>query len=116
MSQRQARYRATRKRRPTADDLMLETSMYDTLAMAAHYNGFEFYHTYRSDRSEAGYPDITIAGHGRLIFWECKAEGGRATEPQQTWLNVLGQVQSAPLVELIHPHDLDRCLAELRRG
>jgi len=37
-----------------------------------------------------GYPDLTMAKPGRLIFAECKSAARRLTEEQRAWTAVLG--------------------------
>ena len=38
---------------------------------------------------EEGYPDLTLARSGRIVFLELKAERGRLTDSQVDWLNAL---------------------------
>lgn len=57
--------------------------------------GYLVYHTHDSRHSEAGFPDLMIAGpvraegRGRCIFAELKSERGQLSEAQRTWLAVL---------------------------
>jgi hypothetical protein len=44
------------------------------------------FHTYDSRRSEPGFPDLVICGHGRVIFAEVKRKGGYYTDAQRRWL------------------------------
>lgn len=37
-----------------------------------------------------GFPDLTLAKDGRVLFVELKSERGRLTEAQKTWLEALG--------------------------
>jgi len=55
----------------------------------ARLAGFLVYHTHDSRRSEAGYPDLTITGKGRIIFAELKSERGRLRPEQSIWLATL---------------------------
>lgn len=48
------------------------------------------YHTHDSRRSQAGFPDWTIAGR-TVIYRELKREKGRLTEAQRAWLTGLEQ-------------------------
>jgi hypothetical protein len=44
---------------------------------------------------QAGYPDLTLVRGVRLIFAELKAEKGRVSEAQETWLDCLRRVAVA---------------------
>ena len=46
------------------------------------------YHTYNSQRSEPGFPDLVLVKH-KCIFRELKTDKGRITEPQKLWINKL---------------------------
>ena len=107
-------YRASRKRRPKAEDLTTERDLQTTLMQAANLFGYLTYHTYDSRRSPEGFPDLVIAGHSKLLMWELKAADGRLTAAQQAWLERLASVEEPPQVEVIRPQDLDRCLEELQ--
>ena len=55
-------------------------------------NGFVFYHTYRSTRSDPGYLDCTLTKPGHpLYIWELKTKDGKLTREQGTWLTFLRQ-------------------------
>jgi hypothetical protein len=51
--------------------------------------GFLVYHTHDSRRSEGGWPDVAIAGHGRLLVRELKRQSGVVTPEQKVWLATL---------------------------
>lgn len=44
------------------------------------------YHTYRSDRSEAGFPDLVLVRRPRVVFAELKAQRTPVTGAQRDWL------------------------------
>lgn len=74
--------------------------------------GWRGYHTHRSDRSPAGFPDLVLvkASAGRLIFAELKRERrGKRDDPtpdQRAWLDDLGIV-----AELVACHASNDALA-----
>lgn len=50
--------------------------------------GYQHYHTYRSVRSPAGFPDLVLAGP-RVVFVELKTERGKVSAGQAVWLTRL---------------------------
>lgn len=75
------------------------------LVGAARQLGFRSYHTDISKGSNAGYPDLTIIGHGRCFFVEVKTEKGRLSEKQMDWLEELRQ--NGQLAIVCRPRDWD---------
>src|SRR5690348_14045149 len=73
----------------------------------ARYTGWTAYHTWNSQHSTAGFPDLCLVRPPRLIFAELKTERGRVRPEQVAWLELLGD---CPLVEvaLWRPSDIDR--------
>lgn len=59
-----------------------------TLAQALRWR---YYHTHRSDRSPAGFPDLVLVhpARGRLLFRELKSEKGSASAAQREWIEDL---------------------------
>ncbi len=55
----------------------------------AEAHGWLVYHTHDSRRSESGFPDLTMARNGRLVFAELKTEKGTTTVGQQKWIACL---------------------------
>jgi hypothetical protein len=53
--------------------------------------GYLSYHTLDSRKCAPGYPDLTLVGHGRLIYAELKKEKGRLSPAQKVWLEELGK-------------------------
>lgn len=58
---------------------------------------WQYYHTYRSTHSPAGFPDIAAVrensdGSSSLVFLEIKKEKGKLTVAQLEWLSLLDNV------------------------
>ena len=79
-------------------------------------NGWLFYHTYNSRRSDKGYPDCTFVRDGRIVFAELKLHKkgtvkGDPAESQVEWINELYKVhkRSPKTVEVYvwRPRDWD---------
>lgn len=51
--------------------------------------GWLVYHTWSSEHSEAGFPDLCLIYDGELWFWEIKTMDGRLTPRQVAWLRAL---------------------------
>ena len=67
--------------------------------------GFKVYHTYRSTRSEPGFPDLIMV-LGRLqIVAELKRDGEQPTDDQIEWLNAFSQIPGT-WVFLWRPSDM----------
>lgn len=115
MSQRQAQYR---KKRPSMDDLMPESSMQLAQEQAANLLGYWYFHiparVYATGLVPPDLPDTIIVGYGRLAIWENKVTGANPTPGQQAVIDELCQVRRRPDVRIVRPADLDDCLAWLK--
>jgi hypothetical protein len=72
--------------------VMLEKDLQESVREMAVTLGYLVYHTHDSRRSEPGYPDLTMVGHGRLLVRELKRQSGRlgvVTPEQKAWLAAL---------------------------
>lgn len=63
--------------------------------------------TRRPVKDAVGYPDLTLARHGDVLWLELKVDGGRLSEDQEHWLSAL------PNAYVIRPADLERNLGYL---
>ncbi len=65
------------------------------------------YHTYRSQRSPSGFPDLCLVRPPRVLFIELKSEKGKPTTDQARWLQLL---ERCPGIEvyLWRPADFER--------
>ncbi len=69
---------------------------FQTLVVAlAKRLGYLVYHTHDSRKSEAGFPDLVLAGGKLTLFIELKAEKGTVSAAQQKWLDALSGSGSA---------------------
>lgn len=74
--------------------------------------GWARYHTYRSERSEPGWPDEALLRE-RLVLLELKAAKGKLSDAQKRWLRAL--LDAGQEAYLIRPADLDD-LAKILAG
>lgn len=73
--------------------------------------GWRRYHTYRSERSQPGYPDETIVRE-RVVWLEIKTEAGKLSDAQIDWLRALRNAgQEVYLVRPRHLQTLARVLS-----
>ena len=91
-----------------------EREFMQTLKELATLNGWRYYHTYDSRRSDAGMPDIVMVRPPRVIFAELKSQKGRVTPAQGEWLDALAD---CPGVEthLWRPSDWEEIVTLLGR-
>jgi hypothetical protein len=70
-----------------------ERAFMNQVIKAAEVLGWRWYHTHRSDKSPAGFPDLVLvrARHSqpRLLFVELKAERTKVTPDQRVWIDEL---------------------------
>lgn len=102
---------------------MSEQDLLDNVMVLAQTLGFETYHTHRSDRSPPGFPDLCMAGHGRVIFAELKSEKGRVGAHQIRWFQSLKETRPPYKVDvyLWRPTDwvngtIERVLRTVKSG
>ena len=94
--------------------MIREKDFLEQVRELARYEGWLSYHTYRSTRSEPGFPDLVLVRPPRLIFAELKTEKGRVTPAQWLWLDVLGRSNEVEAY-LWRPSDWDRIVKTLKR-
>jgi hypothetical protein len=113
-----ARRRKAINARALLDEASPEADLQRNVLLYAGLLGYVANHNYDSRRSgpDAGFPDLVLAGHGRLIFAELKREGGRASIAQLRWKD---ELEAAGIeVYVWRPSDWSsgRIEAILRRG
>ena len=70
---------------------MTEKELLQAILDCARSLSWSCYHTWNSIHSPAGFPDLTLAGHGRVIFAELKRENGKLTNAQREWITALDE-------------------------
>ena len=80
---------------------MTEAELTQNVLDLARALGFLAFHARDSRRSEPGFPDILLVGHGRILVVECKTEKGklrpavmgkrRMLPGQQDWLDAFAE-------------------------
>lgn len=73
----------------------------------AHAAGWRVYHRparYQRNGGGSGYPDLTLARHGQVRWFELKADGGKLSQAQLDWHEAL------PEAHVLYPRDLDNGL------
>jgi hypothetical protein len=95
---------------------MTEAALLEAVRAVAKLQGWQLYHTYRSDRSEPGFPDLVLMRPPLLLFRELKADVGRLRPAQRKWLDELAACGQD--VGVWRPADLrgGRIAAELSRA
>lgn len=75
--------------------------------------GYLVYHTHDSRRSAKGFPDLVIAGRGKLIAAELKVGKNQMTAAQREWLATLRAVPGVVAVEW-RPEQFDEIVQALQ--
>ena len=83
---------------------MTEKELDAAIAKLCRLYGWRRYHTYRSKRSPAGFPDLVLVKPPRLIFAELKSDDGKVSAEQAEWLLDLEAVSGAVQQTLIAGH------------
>lgn len=65
--------------------------------------GYRRYHTFRSSKSPAGFPDEVLVRE-RVVFLEVKRQTGRLSPPQREWITAL--LNGGAEVYVVRPDDL----------
>jgi hypothetical protein len=74
------------------------------VAQLALQLGWRRYHTFRSERSQPGFPDETLV-RDRVIFLELKTETGKVSDAQRSWLTAL--LDAGAEAYVARPRDLE---------
>jgi hypothetical protein len=93
---------------------MPEAVLLSQIRAQAKQTGWKLYHTYRSTRSEEGFPDLVLTDGTSILIYELKTNTGKPTAAQAQWLALLaqtGQVETG----LWRPRDLPQICRRLER-
>ena len=80
----------TRPAGPRGTPVQTERQFQAQILALARWLHWERYHTWRSDHSAAGFPDLVLVRPPRILFVEVKSAIGKVTPAQRHWLDVLG--------------------------
>ena len=75
--------------RASPEDREAEERFLARVRSLAKANGWLCYHTHRSDRSEAGFPDLVCTNGARILIAELKSATGKLTKEQAWWIELL---------------------------
>ena len=84
---------------------MTENELKGYVLQIAYRNGWQVYHVPQATMHNGGgrgYPDLTLARDGEVLWLELKQEAGKLTSDQAGWQLAL------PRMEVIRPSDLAR--------
>lgn len=84
------------------DPPMTENELKHNVLRVAYENGWAVYHVPQATMRNgggAGYPDLTLARDGEVLWIELKRENGNLTTQQAAWISIL------PAAHVIRPAD-----------
>ncbi len=102
--------------RPVVDAAQKEAKYQQQILDLARTLGWRCYHTWDSQHSEGGFPDIIAIRGPQLLALEIK--GAKAKEPpleQKGWINAFGQVRYVS-ADFIYPKDFPDLADTLKRA
>ena len=89
---------------------MNEKAFQAIVITTARENGWLVYHTYDSQKSAPGYPDICMIKDGFIMFVELKTDKGKVTTAQRQWIEQFIRHQHHCknfIIEIWRPHIWD---------
>lgn len=87
---------------------MTEAELQEAVREIATTTGWLYYHTYRSKRSPAGFPDVVLVRPPRVVFAELKSDTGKLTKEQRAWMDTLGECSPRVEAYVWKPGDMDQ--------
>lgn len=86
------RRRAPASPRALLDSAISEKAFQAQVVQLAKLNRWNVYHTFNSQRSEPGFPDLVLVRDGCLIFAELKRQHAKPSPAQRDWIQALSLV------------------------
>lgn len=99
--------------RPDAMPPETEASLLKKVTQAARLYGWMVYHTWRSDHSEKGWPDLVLVKGSCALFRELKTDKEQPSPEQQAWGDAL--LAAGCDWDVWRPKDWDRIEETLAR-
>lgn len=89
---------------------VLESELQAEIVSVAKKLSYMTYHTYNSQRSDFGWPDLVCANEDkhRVLFIECKSDAGKPSDEQLAWLDALARCDQE--VYIVYPKHLDEII------
>jgi len=94
------------------NDTMTERELSNNIVKEAKELGWMVYRTWNSMHSPAGFPDLIMIRHTRLLAWELKSAKGKMRPLQQEWIDALSQVHGVE-AKIVRPDNLEEAYKEL---
>lgn len=103
------------RQRPAAPPCLFpdEAHFQAALMDVARTCGWDAFHVWTSQHSEAGYPDTTLIRATELLAFELKMPGKAPTAAQQRWIDAFTRVQTVE-ARVVWPDDWDWLIARLQ--
>jgi len=70
---------------------LTEKIFMQTVLDVCRIHGYAAFHTYDSRRTQAGFPDLEIIGHGRIFHRELKLDHGHTTPEQDACIDLINR-------------------------
>ena len=89
---------------------MTEAELKDEVLRIAYKNGWSVHHSparWQRNGGGSGYPDLTCARDGEVVWLELKQQDGKLSHEQTVWQ------QALPFYHVIRPSDLQGRVLEL---
>jgi hypothetical protein len=97
---------------PEVTPLVTERRWQAQVLQLASAFGWKGYHTWNSQHSAAGFPDLVLVRRPRVVFAELKTNRGLVSDAQQAWLDELAACGLEAYVW--RPGDLEHVVRTLR--